>query len=167
MSCNKSKDYWRLDSEYSEYLTITAPNYKAKMGHNSADTVDALRIYKVDQKHNDMYSLSELFTKELVYESKDKKVIREFLLAGQEVIMHLDCKRDQDEETFHIIALDNTFMRTGYFLVNVCNVNGAKYAIIHPLQKGGGSSIYYNKALIPIFEDQLHLISKTNKSYGK
>jgi len=67
----------------------------------------------------------------------------------------------KDAESFHIIALDNTFMRAGYFLVNLCNVNGIKYVIIHPLQKGGGSSIYYNKALIPILEDELHLLPKS------
>ena len=127
---------WRLDAEYSMYLTIMATNYKTMTGSNSSDTVDAIRIYRIRQKHSDMYDLSKLFTKELVFETKDKQFIKRFILAAQDEIMHVEnCFRSQDQETFHIAAFDNTFMRAGYFLFNVCNVKGDEYGIIQSLQK--------------------------------
>lgn len=160
LSCGEKQMPWRLDSEYSMFLTIMAPNYKAMTYSDISDTVDAIRIYRINQKHDDMYSLSELFTKELVFETKDKKFIRKIILAAQDEIMHADCIRIQDQETYHVIAFDNTFMRAGYFIINICKGNGNEYGIVRPLQKRGGSSIYYNKSLIQIFKEELYIMKK-------
>ena len=158
IGCENSMESWRLDYEYSEYLTIMSTDYKSRYGYNSSDTVDGLRIYRTKQKHYDMYSLNELFSKELVYESKDKQFIKNFIEASQEAIMSLNCVSDNEKETFHIIAFNNKSMHAGYYLVNVCSSNSLKYVIIHPLQKEGGSSIYYNSSLIPLLKEKLHLI---------
>jgi len=154
--CNINREPWRIDSEYSENLTIMATNYAAKTGYNIADTIDSIRIYRIPTKKKDMYRLSTLFKEDLVFETKDKQFIKQFILSAQDTIMSLHgCYENQDQETFHIVVLDNTLKRAGYFMYSLCTIKEGRYGIVVPLQKGGGSSIYFNKALVPILEENI------------
>lgn len=155
--CNTNKTPWHLDAKYSEQLTIDA----GMDGSAISKTVDAIRIYRNQQKHDDMYSLPELFEKDLLFESTDKKLIQRFVLAGQQIIMHIDCNRNKENEYYHVILLDNKQMRAGYYLFIRCE--GEQYAIIRSLQKGGGSNIYYNSSLLQNFKRELHIIGKNPK----
>lgn len=152
---NTNKTPWRLDAEYSEQLTIDA----GISGSLIAKTVDVIRVYRTFQKHDDMFSLSELFKKDLVFESTDKQFIQRFVLAAQQIIMHIDCKKNKDNEYYHVILLDNKQMRAGYFLFIRCE--SGQYAIVRSLQKSGEASIYYNSSLLQIFKEELKLIPKS------
>lgn len=143
-----SKTSWRLDADYSEQLTIDS----GITGSIQANTVDVIRIYRTFQKHDDMFSLHELFKKDLVFESADKQFIKKFILAAQQIIMHIDCNRNKDGEYFHVVFLDNKQMRAGYFLFIRCESD--QYAIVRSLQKSGGANIYYNSSLLQIFKSK-------------
>lgn len=155
-----NKPPWRLDAEYSEQLTIDA----GTSGSLLAKTVDVIRVYRTFQKHDDMFSLSELFKNDLVFESTDKQFIHRFVLAAQQIIMHIDCKKNKDNEYYHVILLDNKQMRAGYFLFIRCE--GGQYAIVRSLQKNGGSSIFYNSSLLQIFKEELKLSSQQAQKDG-
>lgn len=62
---------WRLDAKYSHYLTSFASTYKTITGHGSASTVDGMLIYKIVDEHNRMFSLDDLFDRDILYESRD------------------------------------------------------------------------------------------------
>lgn len=152
-ACAESNIPWRLDSLYSEYLTIKAPNYRAMTGNDIADTADAMRIYKTRRTSREMFSLSHLLNEDPIYESKDKQLIKGFISAAQETIMNApNCFEHRDPDTFHVVVFDNTFMRAGYFLVIKCTANNEKFGIISPLMKGGGGSIYYSRSIITFLE---------------
>jgi hypothetical protein len=123
-----------------------------------AKTVDAIRIYRTFQKHDDIFGLDDLFKKDLVFESKDKQFVERIVIAAQQTIMHLDCERNPAGEHFHVVLLDNKEMRAGYFLLIRCE--GGQYAIIRSLQKGGGSSIYYNSSLLQLLNKELPPIGR-------
>lgn len=152
-ACAESNIPWRLDSLYSEYLTINASNYRAMTGNDIADTTDAMRIYKTSGTGRKMFSLSHVLNEDPIYESKDKQLIKGFISAAQETIMSVpNCFEHRDRDTFHILVFDNTFMRAGYFLVIKCTADNERFGIISPLQKGGGGSIYYSRSVITILE---------------
>ena len=100
--------------------------------------------------------------KNLVFESKDKQFAERIVIAAQQTIMHLDCKRNTAGEHFHVILLDNKQMRAGYFLLIRCE--GGQYAIIYSLQKGGGSSIYYNSSLLQLLNKELPPLEERNSA---
>jgi len=143
-SCSSDNASWKLDATYSEYLTIRSTNYKTITGNEIADTVDAIQIYKTIGSSNDFLSLSELLKKELVFENRDGKLIKSFLLAANTVIDNAGHCDNINTNRFHVLLFDHTLMRVGYFLYRGCmNNEGRKYGVIMSLQKGGGSSIYH------------------------
>jgi len=153
IACAESNTPWRLDSLYSEYLTIKAPNYRAMTGNDIADTADAMRIYKTQKTDREMFSLPHLLNEDPIYESKDKQLIRGFISAAQETIMNApNCFEHRDPVVFHVVIFDNTFMRAGYFLVIKCTSDNEKFGMISPLMKGGGGSIYYSRSIITVLE---------------
>ncbi|MSP36902.1 MAG: hypothetical protein EXR70_00245 [Deltaproteobacteria bacterium] len=124
---DKWKAPWRLDSKYSDYLTTMAWDYKMIAGHGSANTVDGMLIYKIGDKipngANRIFSLEELFERDILYESRDKEFIRKFLEAAQDEVKPTPteaCQIDWNEASLHVILLDNTFMRAGYFIFRTC-----------------------------------------------
>ncbi len=139
---------WRLDAVYSDYLTTFASTYKDIMGHGSASTVDGMRIYKISNQRNKMFSLDELFERDFLYESRDKEYIRKFLEAAQDNAMRSpgDCQFDPNEARLHVILLDNTFMRAGYFLFRTCKIADSEYGVVKTLRGG----VYLTKSLLPL-----------------
>jgi hypothetical protein len=142
------KSPWRLDPTYSDYLTIMASNYKEMTGHGSASMVDGMLIYKISNERTNMFSLDDLFKRESRFDSRDKEFIRSFLEAAQAKVFRPsgECKSDPNEATLHVILLDNTFMRAGYFLFMTCKTADSEYGVVQTLR---GPS-YYTKSLLPM-----------------
>lgn len=151
---NTSKAPWSLDAQYSEQLTIDADINSSSI----VKTVDVIKIYKTTQSHDDMLDLNDLLKKKLVFESSDKNFIEQFILSSQQIIMHVDCKRNMRNEYFHVVLIDNNNKHAGYFLFVECE--DGQYAIIRSLQREGGSSIYYNSSLLQLFKNELRLIDR-------
>jgi hypothetical protein len=148
---------WRLDPEYSEYLTIKAVDYKEMTGHSSASSVDALRIYRISGSGNDMFSLDELFKRDFLFETRDKEFITNFLIATQDQTTPTGvCQNIPSGDTLHVVLFDNTFMRAGYFLFKKCKAAETEYGVVLSLQKGGGSNIYYTRSLVQRLTSILH-----------
>lgn len=157
IGCMRERMPWQLDLQYSRYLTVMASEYEKMSGTKSANTVDALRIYKITDKGYKWYNLKELFTKNLVFETKDKQFIRNFVLTAQEDVRDLNsCNRvyrNLEFDQFYVVMFDNTFMRTGYFLFTVCHSRGKEYGeILVPDESGFGPIGYYNESLISILK---------------
>jgi hypothetical protein len=108
---------WRLNKEYSAWLTTSSGNYKAMMNKDIAQTVDAIQIYKIKNKQAPQYGLSWIFNQALIYETDNKEFIESFFSAAQEKLEFIsDCSKNNiDDDKFYIVALDNTFMRAGVF----------------------------------------------------
>jgi hypothetical protein len=168
--CNHDNLPWQLDYNYSLYLTVDDSGYEHMTGSKSADTADALRIYKVRSKRYEWYGLKELFKKELVFETKDRRYIREFVLAAQKRMEVGDssvpvedrfpasdgCEwghlKEREFDWFYVIMFDNTFKRAGYFLTHACKSQDKEYMqILVPDTSGFGPISYYNESLVPIF----------------
>jgi hypothetical protein len=148
---DKAKSPWRLDSKYADYLTGMASTYKSITGHGSASTVDGMLIYKIANKvppaANRFFSLEELFERDILYESRDKEFIRKFLEAAQDDVKPIPteaCQIDWSEAAFHVILLDNTFMRAGYFLFRPCK--NADYGTVFSMRDTSNRT----KALLPL-----------------
>lgn len=155
--CDRNNIPWQLDLKYSRYLTVMGPEYERMTGTKSADTVDAIRIYKITDKRYQWYSIRELFKKDLVFETKDKLYIKQIVMAAQEDIKDLQgCNRvykNQEFDQFYVVMFDNTFMRIGYFLLTVCSVQGKEYREIRvPDESGFGPIVYHNESLISILK---------------
>jgi len=142
---------WRLDSKYADYLTTFASTYKAITGHGSASTVDGMLIYKIGDKipnkANRIFSLEELFERDILYESRDKEFIRKFLEAAQDHLKPIPteaCQIDWNEAAYHVILLDNTFMRAGYFLFRTCK--NADFGTVFTMR----DTSYRTKSLLPL-----------------
>lgn len=144
---SQNKISWKLDTQYSADLTIMASNYKTVTGMESSETVDILRIYKSahKQSHYDMYDLSELFSKELLFETSDRQRISKFFRSVQMVddVQNRSCSQISANIIYHVLALDNDSMRAGYFLLERCTSDENEHYKIHPLLKGGAATFYY------------------------
>lgn len=169
--CSQCDLPWRLDSDYTHYLTIMTNEYPSTPGSDIYDTVDGLRIYKERSTDYEWYGLENLFKKELVFETKDKRYIKEILLAIQkwmsvgdweDAIMSTEeasegCGRGHlkergESDWFYVVMFDNTFKRAGYFLALPCKTQDKEYMnILVPDTSGFGPISYYNETLIPIF----------------
>lgn len=168
--CDHDNLPWQLDFKYSLYLTVDDSGYEHMTESKSSDTVDALRIYKVRSKRYGWYELGELFKKELVFETKDRRYVREFVLAAQkrmEVGDWEDSVMDTEEASegcgwayykerefdwFYVVMFDNTFMRAGYFAALVCKSRDKEYInVLVPDTSGFGPVSYYNEFLVPVF----------------
>jgi hypothetical protein len=169
-SFKRDKIPWQMDWDYSYYLT----GYKSVAGTESDDIVDALRIYKVTRKGYEWYGLEVLFKKELAFETRDKRYIREFVLAvekwmdagyyGAPFDASEGCRRthseEQESDKFYVVMFDNTFMRAGYFLMLACKSQDKEYLkILVPDASGFGPMVHYNESLVPLF-NKLSLIAK-------
>lgn len=159
--CDNNSIPWKLDFKYSRYLTSMADEYEQITGVKSADTVEVLRIYKVTGNGFQWYSLKELFAKELVFETKDKYFIKQFVLASQENEKDLTrCdigNKNKETDHFFVVMIDNKSNRIGYFGLNVCiNQNKEYRKILIPDESGFGPIIYYNKSLVSILKT-IHL----------
>jgi hypothetical protein len=145
-ACSDTKILWKLDPEYSADLTITSTNYRAVTGKESSETVDIVRIYKkIGPKHYDMYSLSDLFSQDLFFETSDPHRIRRFFQAVQAVedSHGFDCSHITKNIVYHVVALDNELTRAGYFILERCVYKGNEHYRIRPLLREGAGSIYY------------------------
>lgn len=170
--CNRDNLPWQMDWDYSYYLTVKEGEYEFMTGVKSADTVDALRVYKVTRKHYEWYGLEELLEKEVVFETKEKPFIRKFILSAQKW-MDVDdssvpvedrfpaserCRKawskEEESDKYYVVMFDNTFMRAGYFLLFVCENQDKEYLeILVPDTSGFGPIAYYNDSLFPIFSN--------------
>lgn len=149
--CRNTSVGWRLDEEYSESLTINASSLDPDKMSMLLNSIDAVRVYRVKGKSMDMLSLNELFANKLYCETKDKNIIKDIIASAQEVIDHVDnCFENRGSDIFHVVVLDNSNRRAGYFLVVPCISKEEVVSIVHPLQRGGASSIYYNRSLLKI-----------------
>lgn len=147
VGCAERDKAWHLDAEYSQQLTIDA----GMSGRLIAETVDEVRIYKISSSNRDMFDLAALYNEELVFKTKEGEIIKKLLVAAQDIIMNMpECYSSRKNYTLHIAALDNELRRVGYFLLSPCVVEGGYYGMITPLNS---RNIYYNKELIPIFEE--------------
>src|SRR5262245_53532662 len=151
---------WRVDAVYTDYLTVMASTYKDIMGVGSSSTVDGMRIYKISNERNNMFSLDELFKRDFLYESRDKEFIRKFLEAAQDNTKGIgNCQFDPNEARLHMILLDNTFMRAGYFLFMTCKIADREYGVVKTLH----GDFYLTKSLLPLIraiDPVLHRNSK-------
>ncbi len=175
--CSQCNLPWRLDYNYTHYLTIKTNEYPSTPGFDIYDTVDGLRIYKERSIDYEWYGLKNLFKKELVFETTDRRYIKEILLAKQkwmvvgdweDAIMTTEeasegCGRRQERELdwFYVVMFDNTFMRAGYFLTTFCKSRDKEYMNILVIDSSGfGPISYYNESLIPIFSKLPRAASK-------
>jgi len=139
---------WFLDDRFSLYLTAMADNYKAQMNQDISSYVSGLRVFKTKQDGWDMLDTDALFRKEVVFESANGESIKEFLRAIQEqATVPPGCNLKYSADAYHVLGIDNSFMRMGYFLVRNGECHGQEYAVIKSL---GSSSVYYTKPLVPL-----------------
>lgn len=153
VSCfNDNNVPWQIDVEYSLSLTSGGNSYKSLNAENPYKTVDEIRIYKIVKDGRGMYSLTDLFKEELIYKSTDKKFIKKFILAAQELIREVPgVRKKRNIENYHIVMLDNSKMRAGCFIYCTRIIGNDLYGEIKSYQPG--SSFYHNKALLPIFKE--------------
>lgn len=148
---------WILDTNYSGYLTMNSSIYNFYSKKSITTTVDGLRIYKISQKKIKLVSLSELIEREFVYETTEKEFIKKFIDATHEEIESTkhECVQLNDD-TYHVIVIDNTFMRLGYFIFKHCKDGDEEYVRIYPYYNHEISIHYYSKKLLPIFKNELN-----------
>ena len=140
---------WTLDPEFSGYLTIMATNYMAITNRDIIDEVDAIRIYKTQDRDGRIYDLDALLTKELIFETREKALVIELIHAARVELMHVPkCYQSRLPDTFYVVAFDSKRRRAGYFLLNMCVLNGDTIGIVRPYQGGDSSTIYYNRSLV-------------------
>ena len=143
---------WKIDVEYSFSLTSAGRSYKILNAENPYNTVDEIRIYKIVEGGRSMYSLSDLFKKELIYKTKDKQNIKNIVLAAQEVIREVPgLKHKRSVENYHVVMLDNDKMRAGCFIYCTRQIDDTIYGEIMSYQPG--SSFYHNEELLQVFEN--------------
>lgn len=155
--CKEDTTPWKISEDYSEWLTVAVGNYKVitggkykvMPGRNSAETVEALQIYRYTDRLTPRYNLSWIFDQELVFETEDKEFINRFFMAAQKRIESI-CPR-WSEEKHYVVALDNTYMRAGVFILHTCEIDGITSGIIEYYSIS--NSIYRNSALIEIFKE--------------
>lgn len=76
-----------------------------------------------------------------------KEFIRKFLEATQDDVKPIPyeaCQIDWSEAAYHVILLDNTFMRAGYFLFRTCK--NADYGTVFTMR----DTSYRTKSLLPL-----------------
>lgn len=158
---------WEMDPEYSFMLTANPKGYDhISSGHGTLlDTVDAVRIYRIKGRRADrlMTTMAKLFRRELVFETKEKEFIERFIEATQAFSEDVPiCMRQYDNEALHVVALDNTFMRAGYFVLTACEKGANDYFRIQPLHVS--DSVYSNRALYRLLKEELHIEIEKKKS---
>ncbi len=151
----KNKDEWKLDPEYSANLTIMSTNYRAITGLEISNSVDIIKVFKNDSCDGDILNLSKIFSKELVFESKDKDFIERFMTSAQVEETHVEkCYQNKRCGNFYVVAFDGAHNRAGYFILYQCEITGRHIGIIRPFQQGDSSTIYYNNSLINLMKSE-------------
>jgi hypothetical protein len=152
MADNESE--WTLDPLYSANLTIMSTNYKAITNSDIFDAIDFIRIYKSDNCRDAILTLPEIVSKQLVFESKDKEIIKKILSSAQVELTHVPgCYQAKLCGNLYIVAFNEKDKRAGYFILSQCKVNAETTGIIRPFQEGDSSTIYFNKSLIRVLRD--------------
>jgi len=149
---------WILDPFYSANLTITSTNYKAIKNSNILDTIDLIKIYKNNNCKDAILTLSEIVSKQLIFESKNKEVIKKIISSAKVELTHVPgCYQAKLCENYYIVAFNEKEKKAGYFVLSQCKVNAGTTGIIRPFQEGDSSTIYFNKSLIGVLRD-MHII---------
>ena len=150
ITCTQYDSGWKTDSRYSWYLTISSSNYYRLTGTKSSDTVDVIQVYVTDKTDDPFLPLDVLWSKQLVYESREKRFIDRFFIAAQSETEVDGCHWNLSDVVFHVIAYDKMLMRVGYFHYYPCTIDEVQYGTIRPIDDPG---IYYTAELPKIFEE--------------
>ena len=149
----QEKVNWKIDFDYSANLTITSTNYKAISGVDISESVDIIKIFKNYDCSGDILSLSNVLTKKLIYESDNKKFIKDLLDSAQVEEMHVnECYQNKSCDNYYIVDFDIEHSRAGYFVLYPCNIPGEHIGIIRPVAEGDNSTIYYSKSIISLMK---------------
>ena len=149
-----NKSEWILDPLYSANLTIMSNNYKAITNSDIFDAIDFIKIYKNNDCRDAILTLSEIFSKQLIFESKNQEIIKKVISSAQVELTHVPgCYQAKLCENFYIVAFNEKEKRAGYFILSQCKVNAEATGIIRPCQEGDSSTIYFNKSLIEVLRN--------------
>ena len=149
-----NKSEWILDPLYSANLTIMSTNYKAITNSDIFDVIDFIKIYKNNDCKDAILTLPEIVSKQLIFESKNKEIIKKIISSAQVELTHVPgCCQAKMRENFYILAFNEREKRAGYFILSRCKVNAEETGIIRPFQEGDSSTIYFNKSLIGVLRN--------------
>src|SRR5262249_29235658 len=142
-SCRRAEAPERFDASYSEFLTSLSGNYTAITGEKSADTVDAVQIYRIPSDRFEELSLEQVRAGELAYETRDKAKISLLFQALQaQSGENVECNAVSDKITLHMLAFDNSVRRIGYILIRRCMASQNEPVVVKSLQGPGRHTIY-------------------------
>ncbi len=104
-------------------------------------TVDALQIFRTPKGKEYIYTVNEIRSQELVYETTRPKDILALFRATR-LISKDNCDITESDFVFFILAFDRDLMRVGFVKYFPCKRNGLGY-----YQKWKTNSIYFSSEL--------------------
>jgi hypothetical protein len=94
---------------------------RSRNGNGYSDSIAELRIYRTDDRNFRWYELSELEQQQLVFRTRDKRIIADILRAanmGPEPGEHGYCYRRLMDYRLHVVTLEQGEKLFGYFQVS-------------------------------------------------
>jgi hypothetical protein len=153
IACQQQESAWQLDSQYSQDLTILAPNFPSARLADLKATVSAVQIYVNATGKNLGWVLPHAPGLNLLYETRDASVIARVLDSISRGEVHVAGCIGRGN-VHYVFMFDHELLRVGCFRFYRCKVSEKEYAVIEPFQAELlTSTIYYNESLPTVFRE--------------
>jgi hypothetical protein len=157
-ACSKAdQSGWFLDASFSVQLITSWGNPVIISQQDPASTVDVLQIFRVPQQKTRLFTVDEIRSQQLVYETNNSPDIVQFFRATWHRTKEF-CNREANF-VFFILAFDRDLMRVGLLKYYPCTAEED----IGSFQTWGSNSAYIS----PEFAKMMNRIIPSSIQRGK
>ena len=139
VGCTKEDDSgWYLDSFFSVQLVTPIPEIPVIVTQDPANSVEVLQIFRSKRGEEAIYTVTEIRSKELVYETRRQEDILTLFRATR-IETKETCNSPKGDFTFSILAFDHDLMRVGLIKYFPCERHDLGW-----FQTPGSNSVYFS-----------------------
>jgi hypothetical protein len=141
-ACSKQdRSGWFLDSSFTDLLVSFREDKPIITKDDPATAVDVLQIFRTPKGRDALFTVDEIRSQELDYETTNPKDILSLVRAARTVSKDT-CEITESEFVFFILAFDRDLMRVAFIKFFPCRRDDLGY-----YQKWGTNSIYFSSEL--------------------
>lgn len=142
LSCTKGDSTWYVDVEYTEMLTSHwGPELKRTIPDDPARSVSVLQIFKAPKKQEAIFTVDEIRSQRLVFETRKQDDILPLFRAAR-IESPSECEHNEYESVYFILAFDRELLRVAIIKYFPCKNNTLGY-----FQRWRSKSVYYSAEL--------------------
>ncbi len=145
-SSDEDKSGWFIDSSFTDRLVSHWEEHPIITQQDPSTSVDSLQIFRAPKGNQYIYTVNEIRSKDLIYETTKPEDILALFRATRAVVND-SCDSTEYDFVYFILAFDRDLMRVGFVKYFPCKRNGLGY-----YQKWKVNSIYFSSELANLIE---------------